>query len=63
MKRRPTVFTAHEIAEILRIHPTTVYRLVASGELHPYRVGRSLRFDQTEIEALVFPKARRRPRF
>lgn len=56
MKQRPTVFTAREIAEILRVHPTTVYRLVASGKLHPFRIGRNLRFEQKEIRTLLSEK-------
>jgi putative molybdopterin biosynthesis protein len=60
MKIESPVLTVHEIAELLRVHPITVYRLVARGELRPFKLGRMLRFDRKEIERWVAAKRRRR---
>ena len=43
--------TAEEVAEMLRISKNSVYRLVQSGELASYRVGRKLRFTLRDVEA------------
>lgn len=38
------LYTANELAEMLKIHPRTVYRLGREGKLQLVRVGRSVRF-------------------
>ena len=38
------LYTANELAELLQIHPRTVYRLGREGKLELVRVGRSVRF-------------------
>ena len=38
------LYTARELAEVLKIHPKTVYRLAKEGEIESVRVGRSVRF-------------------
>lgn len=38
------LYTANELAEMLQIHPRTVYRLGREGKLKVVRVGRSVRF-------------------
>lgn len=38
------LYTANELAKMLRIHPRTVYRLGREGKLELVRVGRSVRF-------------------
>jgi len=35
------IMTAHEVADYLRVSPSTIYRLLKSGELRP-RLARSL---------------------
>jgi excisionase family DNA binding protein len=58
MKRDSPWLTTREAADILRIRPITLYRLVKKGklELHPLKVGRVWRFDQKEIDNLLAPK-------
>jgi excisionase family DNA binding protein len=43
-------FTIDELAEYLRVHPTTVYRLLRQGRLPGFRVGGNWRFRRTLIE-------------
>lgn len=40
------LYTADELAELLQIHPKTVYRLGREGKLQLVRVGRSVRFTE-----------------
>lgn len=44
------LLTVREVAERLRLHPATVYRLARAGKLPSLRVGRSIRFHADEIE-------------
>ncbi len=42
--------TLREVAKLLRVHPVSVYRLIKTAKLPVFRIGRALRFDQTEVE-------------
>jgi excisionase family DNA binding protein len=44
------LFTLREVAEYLKVHPGTVYRLVKSGQLPAARIGRDLRFHPQLVE-------------
>ena len=44
------LYTASEIAEMLQIHPKTVYRLGREGQLKRVKVGRSVRFAEPTME-------------
>jgi excisionase family DNA binding protein len=44
-----SILTAHEVAAYLRLTETTVCRLAASGDLPGFKIGKSWRFDRTEI--------------
>jgi excisionase family DNA binding protein len=45
--------TVVDAAEYLRVHRITVYRLVATGLLHPFKVGRFWRFPRSDIVAMT----------
>ena len=38
------LYTAKELAEILKINPQTIYRLAERGEIESYKIGKSVRF-------------------
>lgn len=38
------LYTARELADILQVHPKTIYRVAMRGEIESYRIGRSVRF-------------------
>ncbi|WP_370552357.1 MULTISPECIES: helix-turn-helix domain-containing protein [unclassified Conexibacter] len=45
--------TAREVAELLQLPPSTVYRLARQGVLPCARLGRTIRFVRQEIEATL----------
>jgi excisionase family DNA binding protein len=47
------LMTVPEVADFLRLHPKTVYDLVARSELPCVRVGSAIRFDARDIASWV----------
>lgn len=47
------MMTAREVAGYMRIPVQMVYRKTQSGELPHYRLGRSIRYKQDEIDAAL----------
>jgi excisionase family DNA binding protein len=45
-----SVLTVRELAEYLRVHPSTIYRLLKKGQLHAFKVGSDWRFNVEEID-------------
>ena len=43
-------FTPEEVAEMLKVHPLTVYRMIKDGRLRANRIGRSLRISRQSID-------------
>jgi excisionase family DNA binding protein len=46
----PTILTVRELSEYLRVHPTTVYRLLRAKQIPGFRVGSDWRFDMDMID-------------
>jgi excisionase family DNA binding protein len=44
------VMTLEEVANYLRVHPSTIYRLVKRGKLPAFKVGSDWRFNFESIE-------------
>lgn len=53
MTRDVVLLTTSEVAELLRVHPSTVLRWCDEGLLTPVGPGRNKRFRRTEVEALI----------
>src|SRR5262249_58826108 len=51
------LMTVGEAATLLRVSPKTVHRLVAGGELHRVRIGRSIRISADEIHRFVLQRS------
>lgn len=49
----PVVYRITEVADMLRLHRASVYRLVRNGSLRAVKVGASLRIPAREIERLL----------
>ena len=44
------ITTVAEVAEHLKVHRTTVYRMVRKGEIPVFKIGTDYRFDRDAIE-------------
>jgi excisionase family DNA binding protein len=44
------IMTVDEVAEFLRIHKTTVYRLLKESRIPAFKVGSDWRFNREEID-------------
>ena len=44
------VLTMKDVCELLRVHPTTIYRLIKAGGIPSFRIGSDWRFQQDLIE-------------
>ncbi|HEX2229901.1 MAG TPA: helix-turn-helix domain-containing protein [Candidatus Binatia bacterium] len=55
------ILTANQVAELLQIHPRTVYKLVKQGSLPGRKFGGGWRFSKAEILAMVHLRAESRP--
>jgi|HubBroStandDraft_1064217.scaffolds.fasta_scaffold43520_3 excisionase family DNA binding protein len=47
---REAVLTVPEVAEILRVHSTTIYRLVKRGELPGFKIGGNWRINRASLD-------------
>lgn len=47
---KPTLMTVEEAAQYLRLHPSTVYRLVRLRKLPAVKVGKQWRLDRGALE-------------
>jgi excisionase family DNA binding protein len=45
------VLTVEELAALLKVNPQTVYRRFRAGEIPGVRIGRSIRFPRSSVEA------------
>jgi excisionase family DNA binding protein len=48
-----TLLTTDEVAKLLHVHPRTVQRLVARGQLAAIRLGSAVRFDPDDVGSLI----------
>jgi excisionase family DNA binding protein len=46
----PTILTVREVSERLRLHPTTIYRLLRLNQIPAFRVGSDWRFNTDMID-------------
>jgi excisionase family DNA binding protein len=44
------ILTVKEVAVFLKLHQTTVYKMIKSGELPAFRIGGDWRFRRSRIE-------------
>ena len=50
---RPHFYTARELARILRVTPSTIYRLSKCGRLPGFCIGRAIRFRTQDVEEFL----------
>lgn len=51
MAKLNSVLTIGEVAEILRVHPATIYRLVKKGDLPAFKIGGNWRINLKVLDA------------
>lgn len=56
--RRPTIMTLEEVADYLRVHKSTVYRLAREGEIPSTKVANQWRFKKERIDAWLLERER-----
>jgi excisionase family DNA binding protein len=44
------ILTVAEVAEYLRVHPSTIYRLLKASKLPGFRIGSDWRFSRDQID-------------
>ena len=44
------VLTIVEVAEVLRVHPTTIYRLVKRGDIPGFKIGGNWRINRASLD-------------
>ena len=49
----PKVYTVEEVAELLKVNPRTVYKMVDQREIHSVRAGRQIRIPQEALDAYL----------
>ena len=53
MTTKPEMLTVDEVAEVLRVHPATIRRMIKRGEMPAVRVGRLWRVDASVTRATL----------
>ncbi len=56
---QPSLLTTSEAADLLHVHPRTVQRIVARGQLSAVRLGAAVRFDPGDVADLTARLKRR----
>lgn len=56
-----TVLTLEEVASYLRVHPSTIYRLLKKNQLPAFKVGSDWRFNVESIDRWRADAERGRP--
>lgn len=47
------VFTTFEVAELLKLSRAQVFKLLHSGDLHSFRIGRQYRITESQLQDFV----------
>jgi len=56
---RAPVLTVNELCDYLKVHSSTIYRLLKTGQLPAFRVGSDWRFNVEEIERWLTEREKR----
>lgn len=56
------MLTVKEVAKFLKLHPITVYRLIAKGDIKAVRIGtrQGIRIDEADLKNFIKSKKYRR---
>lgn len=48
-----SLLTLKDVMTRLKVSRATIYRLIERGELHPFKIGHSLRFEEQDLSAFI----------
>lgn len=48
-----SLLTLKDVMTRLKVSRATIYRLIERGELHPFKIGHSLRFEEQDLAAFI----------
>ena len=54
-----SVLTVTELSNYFRVHPSTIYRLLKTGQLPAFKIGSDWRFNVEEIERWLVERENR----
>jgi excisionase family DNA binding protein len=60
MTKLGEILTVAEVAGLLRLHPTTIYRLVKRGDLPGFKIGDNWRISSDALELWLSERSRER---
>ena len=46
----PEILTVKEVSDLLRVHPSTLYKMIKQGRISSFRIGADWRFLKDRIE-------------
>ena len=52
-KRKPTIYTLHEVEEILNVTQRTLYRWIDSGKIKAFKAGRTWRISEEALQEFI----------
>jgi excisionase family DNA binding protein len=61
MARDHELLTIKEIGDLLRVHPSTIYKLTKKGKIPSFRIGSDWRFRRDTIESWIAEQTMGRP--
>lgn len=47
------LLTIKDVMTRLKLSRATIYRLIERGDLHPFKIGHSLRFEEQDLQAFI----------
>ncbi|MNK66967.1 Helix-turn-helix domain protein [compost metagenome] len=53
---REDLLTLKDVMSRLKLSRATIYRLIEQGELKPFKIGQSLRFEEQDLAAFIARK-------
>jgi len=55
-ERRPRIMTIEEVSKYLRLHKSTIYRMVRQGDIPSSKIGNQWRFRKDVIDSWISKK-------
>jgi len=63
MNRRNHILKVAEVAELLRVHPSTIYRLIKIGEFPGFKIGQTWRIDAENLDTWLMERGKLGPKW